>query len=149
MRTRKPGPQRMSQRKARSAGLRQEPVDEVPSAKGGRACPQGNLKVTLILFIPKPVPDGKRPWEVSVPKITTNSLGPWSLWRARGLDKNPSHSWVLGEAVRGYERNKSVSTSVTARITRVMSRTPCPIQEAVHTAPEQHGLNFTTAKSRA
>lgn len=101
VRTRKSVPQRMSQREARSVGLRGEPVDEVPSAKGGRAYPQGNLKVTLILFIPKPVPDGKRPWEVSVPKITTNSLGPWSLWRARGLDKSPSHSWVLGEAARG------------------------------------------------
>ena len=53
------------------------PVDGVPSMKGGRGCPQGDLKVTLILFTPKLVLDDKRPWELSVLKIIANTTGAW------------------------------------------------------------------------
>lgn len=46
---------------------------------GEEYAPKGDLKVALIFFTPKLVLDGKRPYEASVPKTTTNSIGPWSL----------------------------------------------------------------------
>ena len=49
---------------------------EVASIKWGRGCPQGDLKVTLIFFTPKLVLDDRRPWEVLVLKIITNSIRP-------------------------------------------------------------------------
>ena len=49
------------------------PTYEGASIKWGRGCPQGDLKVTLVFFTPKLVLDDRRPWEVLVLKIITNS----------------------------------------------------------------------------